>query len=233
MMFWSITQILTLFLDFFLILGSSDSSKDLEIIPLRQQVRILQRKMKTPPRISVPEKMILATLTYKILQTSKNARELLQQVMLIFKPDTVLGWHRGLVRRKWRFNPSGKKGRPRLSSELEALIVKLARENARWGYEKIQGELLKLGYKLSVSSVRNILKRHRITPSPQRSTGSWRSLMKHYRDQILACDFFTVETIWLKTIYVLFFIELGTRRIHLAGCTSNPNQIWLSQQARQ
>jgi putative transposase len=145
--------------------------------------------------------------------------------MLIFKPDTVLGWHLELVRRKWRFKLSGKKGRPRLSSELEALIVKMARENARWGYEKIQGELLKLGYKLSVSSVRNILKRHRITPSSQRSTGSWRSLMTHYRDQILACDFFTVETIWLKTIYVLFFIELGNRRIHLAGCTRNPNQI--------
>ncbi len=113
MMFWSIPQILTVFLDFFLILGSSDSGKDLEIILLRQQVRILQRKMKTAPRISAPEKMILATLTHKILQTSKDAREQLHQVMLIFKPDTVLGWHRRLVRRKWRFKLSGEKGRPR------------------------------------------------------------------------------------------------------------------------
>ncbi len=112
-MFRYITQFLTLFLDFILILGSSDSRKDLEIILLRQQVRILQRKMRTPPRISTPEKMILATLTYKILQTSKDAREQLHQVMLIFKPDTVLGWHRRLVRRKWRFKLSGEKGRPR------------------------------------------------------------------------------------------------------------------------
>lgn len=177
--------------------------------------------------------MILATLTNKFRRSSKEASQQLQRVLLIFKPDTVLGWHRELVRRKWRFKRKGKPGRPRITSELEEWVVRLAKENPRWGYEKIQGELIKLGYQLSVSSVRNILKRHRITPISQRSTGSWRSLLKHYQDQILACDFFTVETIWLKTIYVLFFIQLGTRRIHLAGCTSNPNQIWVSQQARQ
>jgi putative transposase len=119
-----------------------------------------------------------------------------------------------------------------MTAELEALIVRLAKENPRWGYDKIQGELLKLGYKLGSTSVRNILKRHRIAPVPHRSTGSWRSFLRHYKDQILACDFFTVETIWFKTIYVLFFIELGTRRIHLAGCTPNPNQTWVTQQAR-
>jgi transposase InsO family protein len=111
--------------------------------------------------------------------------------------------------------------------------MRLAKENPRWGYDKIQGELLKLGHRVGATSVRNILKKHRITPVSQRSTGSWRSLLKHYQDQIRACDFFTVETIWLKTIYVLFFIELGTRRIHLAGCTANPNKIWVTQQARQ
>ena len=93
------------------------------------------------------------------------------------------------------------------------MIVRLAKENPRLGYEKIQGELLKLGYNLSVSSVRNILKKHRVIPVSQRAVGSWRSFPRHYKEQILACDFFTVETIWLKTIYVLFFIELGTRRI--------------------
>ena len=111
--------------------------------------------------------------------------------------------------------------------------MRLAKENPRWGYEKIQGELLKLGYKLSVSSVRNTLKRHRVTPVSQRSTGSWRTFLRHYKDQILACDFFTVETIWLKTIYVLFFIELGNRRIHWTGCTMNPDSAWVTQQARQ
>ncbi len=87
------------------------------------------------------------------------------------------------------------------------MIVCLANENPRWGYDKIQGELLKLGHRLGATSVRNIIKRHRVTPVSQRSTGSWRSFLRHYKEQILACDFFTVETIWLKTIYVLFFIN--------------------------
>jgi putative transposase len=109
----------------------------------------------------------------------------------------------------------------------------MAKENPHWGYDKIQGELLKLGYKLSASSVRNILKRHRVTPACERSSGSWRNFLGHYNDQILACDFFTVEIIWLKTIYVFFFIELGTRHVRLAGCTTTPNSTWVAQQARQ
>jgi putative transposase len=120
-----------------------------------------------------------------------------------------------------------------MMTELDALIVRLAKENLRWGYDKIKGELLKLGYELGSTSMRNVLKRHRITSAPQRSTGSWRSFLGHSKDQILACDFFTVDTIWFKTIYVLFFIELGTQRIHLSGCTPNPNQIWVTQQASQ
>jgi hypothetical protein len=175
----------------------------------------------------------LAILTDKINQPTRDARQHLHQVILIFKPDTVLRWHRELVRRKWTFKRKGKQGRPGLSSELETLILRLAKENPCWGYDKIQGELLKLGHSLSAFSVRNIHKRHRVTAAFDRSSGSWRSFLGHYKDQILACDFFTVETIWLKTIYVLFFIELGTRRIHLAGCTINPNTTWVTQQARQ
>jgi putative transposase len=143
--------------------------------------------------------------------------------MLIFKPDTVLRWHRELVRRNWTFKRKGNPGRLCTSSELEALIVRLEKENTHWGYDKIQGDLLKLGHNLSATSVQNVLKRHRITPASERSTGTWRSFLGYYKDQILACDFFTVETIWLKTIYVLLFIELGTRRICLAGCTTNPD----------
>jgi hypothetical protein len=100
--------------------------------------------------------------------------------MLIFRPDTVLRWHRHLVRRKWTFRRKGNPGRPKIPPELEALIVRLAKENQRWGYEKIQGELLKIGYRLSVSSVRNTLKRHGVTPVSQRSTGSWRTFLGHY-----------------------------------------------------
>ena len=233
MIYWSLLKILTIFLDIFTIMGVTNSDKDLEILILRQQVRILQRKVKSQPRISDPERIILATLTAKFNQSTNSARQRLQQILVIFKPDTVLCWHRDLVRCKWIFRRKGNPGRPGISSELEFPIVRLAKENPRWGYDKIQGELLKLGHSLGATSVRNILKRHRITPVSQRSTGSWRSFLRHYKGQILACDFYTVETIWLKTIYVLFFIELGTRRIHLAGCTKNPDTTCVTQQARQ
>ena len=177
--------------------------------------------------------MVLAILTDKFKRSTSDARKRLQSVMLIFKPDNVLRWHRELVRRKWTFKRKANPGRPKISSELEALIVRLAKENPRWRYDKIHGELLKLGYKIGPTSVRNILKRHQVNPVSQRSSGSWRAFLGYYKDQILACDFFTVETVLLKTIYVLFFIELGTRRIHLAGCTTTPDAIWVSQQARQ
>src|SRR4030065_1521929 len=233
MVFWSLMHILTFFLDIIAVLGVTNGDKNLEIIILRQQVRILQRKVKSPPRIYDPERIILATLADKFSHSTKDARHHLYQVMLIFKPDTVLRWHRKLVRRKWTFRRKGNPGRPKISPELEALIVRLAKENTRWGYDKIHGELLKLGHNLSATSVRSVLKRHRITPASERATGTWCSFLGHYKDQILACDFFTVETIRLKTIYVLFFIELGTRRIYLAGCTTNPDITWVTLQARQ
>jgi hypothetical protein len=138
------------------------------------------------PRISGPESMVLATLTDKYSQFTDGARQRLHQVMLIFKPDTVLRWYRVLVRGKWTFKRIGKPSRPGRSSELDALIVRLAKENPRWGCDKIQGELLKPGYNLSASSVRNTLKRHRLTPASERSSGSWRSFLEHDKDQILA-----------------------------------------------
>ncbi len=117
---------------------------------------------------------------------------------------------------------------------MEDLIVRLAKENPRWGYGTIQGELLKLSFTVSESAVRDILKRHHIQPALTRNGAeSWRHLIVHYKEQILACDFFTVDTVWLKRLYVLFFIELGTRHVHLAGITANPDAGWVNQQARQ
>jgi len=109
-----------------------------------------------------------------------------------------------------------------------------SRENTDWGYGKIRGELLKLGCDISDETIANILERHGIPPAPERGHSlSWRHLMNHYKEQVLACDFFIVESLFLQTIYVLFFIEVGTRRVHLAGCTSHPNGTWVTQQARQ
>jgi putative transposase len=111
--------------------------------------------------------------------------------------------------------------------------LRLAREND-WGSERIEGELRKLGYEISDETVRNILRRHGIPPAPERDTSpSWRHLMTHYKDQLLACDFFTVEILFLYTIYVLVFIEIGSRRVHFAGCTAHPDNAWITQQARQ
>lgn len=120
----------------------------------------------------------------------------------------------------------------RSKGNLVALAVRLARENPRWGHRRIVGELAKLGVSVSETSVRNILKTHGIAPAPRRSGPSWRAFIRQQAASMIACDFFTVETVSLRRIYVLCFIELKTRRVHLAGCTSNPDGNWVAQQAR-
>jgi putative transposase len=211
-----------------------DSEKDLEILILRHQLNILERKQKRLVRPNRAEKLILAVLTARLKKATKRPAGQLRAVIRIFQPETVLRWHRELVRRKWTFRRKAQGGRPRISRELEALIVRLARENSHWGYGKIEGELLKLGFMVSASTVRNVLNRHGILPAPVRHGSiGWRHLMRHDKQQLLACDFFTVETLWLQTLYVLFFIELGTRRVYLAGVTVHPDGWWVAQQARQ
>jgi putative transposase len=226
-------HIFRLLLDLFATKRLSDGQKDLEILLLRHQIRILQRKLphSRSPRISVLEKGILAVLAARFAALSKGTTQRLDEAVLLFKPDTLLRWHRELIRRKWTFRRAG---RPPVVPELQELIVRLATENPRWGYSKIHGELLKLGYTISRSSVRHILKRRHIPPSPQRKKqgSTWRSFLGHYANQMIACDFFAVETIRLQTLYVLFFIELGTRRVHIAGCTPHPTGAWVTQQAR-
>lgn len=153
MIYWSLMHILTFFLNIFTTLSVTNHNKDREIIILRQQVRILQRKVKSPPRISDPERIISAILTDRISQSTKDAPRGLHQVRLIFKPDTLIRWHRELVHRKWMFERKAKPGRPRISSELAALIPRLAKENLRrWG------NLVDLaGYNPANSSVRWII----------------------------------------------------------------------------
>jgi putative transposase len=212
----------------------SKQEKDLEILTLRQQLAILQRKQDKPIKPNRAEKMTLAVLTAKLKELTQRPVDQLRGILRIFQPETVLGWHRELVRWKWSYSRRNKGGRPHIDRELEGLILRLARENPRWGYGKIEGELLKLGFKASRTTIHNVLKRHNVEPVPVRSGSiGWHRLMTHYKEQILACDFFTVETIRLQTLYVLFFIELGSRRIHLAGVTANPNEVWVTQQARQ
>jgi hypothetical protein len=154
-------------------------------------------------------------LTAKFKQMTRQTANQLRDVIRIFGPETALRWHRELVRRKWTYPNKNKGGRPSISKETESLILCLARENSRLGYGKIVGELLKLGFQVSLTTVRNVLDQCGIQPAPVRNGSiGWRHLMPHYKEQILTCDFITVETVFLQTIYVLFFIELGSRRVH-------------------
>ncbi|HSH81884.1 MAG TPA: integrase core domain-containing protein [Herpetosiphonaceae bacterium] len=234
MLYFLLAHACSLLLDLIWVGRGAEQDKDVEILLLRQQLRILQRKQPHPPRISRWEKLTILVLAGKLTALTNSARARLSQVVLLFKPDTLLKWHRELVRRKWTFKQGAQRGRPPISPELEALILRLAKENPTWGYGKLEGELCKLGYDIGRSTIRDVLKRKRVPPAPDRGKqgSSWRILLAHYKDEIMACDFFTVETVWLKTLYVLFFIELGSRRIHLAGCTANPTSAWVTQQAR-
>lgn len=235
-MFWFVLAHLVAFLvDLVTARRRPDCDKDLQILLLQHQVRLLQRQRPQPPRLTRWEKLTLAVLTAKLAHLTAAPRSRLDRYVLLFKPDTVLKWHRELVRRKWTVRRHNAGGRPAIPAEVEQLLLRLARENPRWGYGRLQGELRKLGHRLGRSTVRDVLRRHGVPPAParRRQPSTWRSFLRRHQDQLLACDFFTVETFFLKTVFVLFFIELGTRRVHLAGCTATPTAAWVTQQARQ
>lgn len=142
-------------------------------------------------------------------------------------------WHRQLVGRRWiAFGRRGQLGRRPVSAELQELVIKLASENPAWGYLRIKGELRKLGYKLSASTIRRLLRKRRLPPAPRRGGMAWSEFLRAHTGALLACDFFTVDTVLLRRLYVFFFIELSTRRVFFAGCTANPNGAWVTQQAR-
>jgi putative transposase len=146
-------------------------------------------------------------------------------------PETLLRWHRRLVVRRWTY-PRRRPGRPPLDPEVGELILRLDRENSHWGYVRIVGELRKLGITVSATLVRNVLARAGVSPAPTRAGSSWRSFLRQHGDSILACDLFTVDTVWLRRLYVLFFVSIGTRRVEWVACTSEPNTAWMTQQAR-
>ena len=152
---------------------------------------------------------------------------------LLFSPATLLRWHRELVRRHWSaFRLRPRRGRWPVPDEVLQLILRLARENPRWGDRRMQGELLKLGYHVSATTIRGILRRHRVPPSPRRDGQTWAQSLAAHAGAILACDFFTVDTVMLRTLYVLVFMEIHSRRILYVQCTAHTNSAWVTQQAR-
>ncbi len=225
MPFLVVHLVLTFFLDLIRALTRSKQDQAVEILLLRQQLRIALRQAPPAPRLSRWEKVTLAVL-------GARCRDLANALVLV-KPATVLRWHREIVTRKWTYGNTAKRGRPPTPDATVELIVRFARENRAWGYGKIQGELLKVGHRVSRATIKRVLHRYRLAPAPRRGSTTWRAFVAQHRDQLLACDFFTVDALFLQRLYVLFFIELGSRRLHLAGCTAAPDAAWVTQQARQ
>jgi len=203
--------------------GRLQDEKDIELLVLRHQVKVLQRQVKRP-RLNRLDRVLLAAASRAMTRGSWSS--------FVVRPETLLRWHRELVRKKWTYRRTGHPGRPPIEPEVRDLIVRLGRENPRWGYQRIRGELLKLEIKISATTVRTILLRGGLDPAPRRAGPTWAEFLRSQAAGILATDFFTVETIRRQTLYVLFFIELSTRRVHVAGVTAHPDSSWVTQQAR-
>ncbi len=202
---------------------------------LAAENRILRTKLPKRLRWSDPERVTLAEMGKRV------GRKALREIACVAKPDTILAWYRKLIGQKFdgsRYRPYP--GRPRIDGKLEALIVRMARENSGWGYDRIVGALANLGYTVSDQTASNILRRHGIAPAPRRSrTMSWKDFLAAHRSVLAGADFFTVEVLkwrglvtYLVTYYVLFFIHLETRRITIAGITPHPDGEWMEQIAR-
>jgi putative transposase len=200
----------------------SQDFKELEIVVLRHELAILRRQVGRPG-LRPADRTFLAAASRLLPRRRWTS--------FFVTPDTLLRWHRRLVARRWTY-PSRCPGRPALGGEVRELVLRLARENPRWGYQRIAGELAGLGIRVSATTVRKLLREAGLGPAGERSRLSWREFLRSQAQSMLACDFFTVDTVRMRRLYVLFFIELGSRRVHLTGCTKNPSGAWVAQQAR-
>jgi putative transposase len=200
----------------------SAHAKEIEILVLRHELAVLRRQHPRP-RLQPTDRALLAALS-RLLPRARWS-------VFLVQPETLLRWHRRMICRRWTY-PTTSHGRPAISDEAQQLVVRLARENPRWGYQRIHGELLRLGVRVSASSIRRVLRAHGLDPAPRRAATSWRAFLRQQAAGILACDFFTVDTVFLQRVYVLFVIELGSRRVHLVGVTAHPTGWWVAQQAR-
>jgi putative transposase len=200
----------------------SNDCKELEVVVLRHELDILRRQRKRPTLTTV-DRLFLAAAS-RLLSRERWR-------LFLITPATLLRWHRWLVARRWTYaHPAG---RPPMRREIRHLVLRLARDNPRWGYQRIVGELKSLDMSVSATTVRTWLRAAGLGPSGTRRGITWREFVRAHRRSLLAVDFFTVETLWLQRLYVLFFIELGSRRVHLAGCTPHPSAPWVIQRARQ
>ena len=217
-----IYQIFSKLLGWIVLRTRSDTTKDLEILVLRHQLAVLQRR--TPrPRMSWTDRALIAALT-RLLPRPRR-------LGLLVTPATILRWHHQLVARRWTTQPV-RTGRPAIPAGLRTLIVRLATENPTWGYRRIHGELVSLGYQIGASTVWKILNAAGIAPAPRRAGPTWAQFLRAQAQAILACDLLHLDTITLHRLYAFFVIEHASRRVHILGVTAHPTGAWLTQLAR-
>jgi len=208
------------------LLPMTDQEKDIEILTLRHQLIVLQRQL-GKPAFTQTDRMVLAGLLHHLPEDK------LRQLLLLVRPDTLLRWHRDLIKRHHAATCAPKRrGRPRTVRSIRALALRLARENSSWGYRRIHGELAALGIKAAASTVWEILNEHRIAPAPERESTTWTRFLHSQADALLACDFFETRTLTGARLYAFAVIEHATRRIRIPGATAHPTGAWATQLGR-
>ncbi|MFE2183702.1 integrase core domain-containing protein [Streptomyces sp. NPDC059455] len=213
-------------LAFLRLLPMSDKAMDIEILVLQHQLLVLQRQV-GKPTFNDTDRAVLAGLLHHL------PKEKLRHLLLLARPDTVLRWHRDLLRRRHAATCVPKRrGRPRTIRSIRALVLRLARENASWGYRRIHGELAALGIKVAASTVWEILREHGIPPAPDRQSTTWADFLRSQAEALLACDLFEVRTLTGARLYVFAVIEHATRRIRILGATAHPTADWIVQLGR-